>query len=859
MADPVGPVFTGGFEEFVIQDEAGEGHTLLFLPDRNNDSLQRERKAPVFYYIPEKVRLARNAANNDYKFRHIHFVGVFDESTAGIDKGETSGGVLSLTTTSRFPAAVLKQAEAQVLERFSGRNDKYWGLRTRVAPQIRIAPITSNQTAISSLAPDASGATPGATAGAGSGAAAIPGPEATPGPAATTEPAGAGSAGNPDAPRSRDFANLGSRSAWEPVPHGRDFRGTQLDAWAWRMQGNGPGSITGGENAYGGVIGPIPSEIVWAGFHGTYSPLFVTQNLVMPMWSQLMRVKITGSWERIFQHFSSHVNARYLWFSGDIKAEFNNLRISGDIKVEVDIDGTMPGAQEMEKMINQRIDMVVQQFTEQAKKVIFDPPTPQVEPAEAASSSGGLFSSLFGGSAGVALKFRRDETKVDVGYEETRYFRYNQPHTISSSLEGFYNDIKNDPKADSKYFQRLVLGELSRKIFRIVKPVVNYPDKARNWAGEPVAFISAQVGYPNSSGGVGWKPATFQKSDSPDATFRPVWIQWRKGEVANPPASWQADDTFVKRKIHLLEPPTESESPFFHIDVEQNVIDLDPGPNGTLSNDNILEARADSAGTLDVGPIALSVELQSTAEIVEVEMRAKGQRADGKARADKVTRFRFMSADQMEPRFWRIYTGQAAFKTDFQYRVNVTVRGSLTTKGQAWTGPWEDAIGNGALMINVPMPDDAGVTKRALTQREMFSEVMVRAAEGLDSGPADTGAPPAPPAAPGSTGAVSVPPPPGAAPVSSPPAPVSASAPGQPVSAGEPPASPSQPAPPRGRPMQREVSGYRVDADPVEGFVQPPAETASSPRKAGKSAAGSRSSSMVYSGADPEGWVDVPE
>ena len=377
------------------------------------------------------------------------------------------------------------------------------------------------------------------------------------------------------------------------------------------------------------MIGPIPSEIVWAGFHGTYSPLFVTQNLVMPMWSQLMHVKITGSWERIFQHFSAHVNARYLWFSADIKAEFNKLRVNGDIKVEVDIDGTMPGAQEMEKMINQRIDMIVQQFTEQAKKAIFDPPAPQVEPAQASSSGGGLFGALFGGGAGLALKFRRDETQLNLKYEETRYFRYNQPHTISSSLEGFYNEIKNDPNAEKKYFQRLVLGEINRKIFRIVKPVVNWPDKARNWAGEPVAFVSAQVGYPDSRGSIVWKPTTFQKSDSPETTFRPVWIQWRKGEVSNPPASWEPDETYMKRKIHLLEPPTESEFPFFHIDVEQNVIDLDPGTKGTLTNDNIVEARADSAGTLDVGPIALSVELQSTAEIVEVELRAKGRRADG--------------------------------------------------------------------------------------------------------------------------------------------------------------------------------------------------------------------------------------
>ena len=835
MAEPVGPVFTGGFEEFVVTDENGEGHTLLFLPDRNNDALQRERKAPLFYYIPEKVRLARNANNNDYKFRHIHFVGVFDETTAGIESGETAGGVLALTTTSRYTATVLKQAENQILDRFSGRNDKYWGVRTRVAPQIRIAPINANQTAISSLAPDSSGGTPGLSATPVSGGEAV-------------QPA------SPEGPRSREAVLYGSRSPWAPVPHGRQFfRGTQIDAWAWRMQGNGPGSITGGENAYGGVIGPIPSEIVWAGFHGTYSPLFVTQNLILPMWSQQMHVKITGKWDRVFNHFSSHMNARYLWFSADIKAEFNNLRISGGIKVEVDIDGTMPGAGEMEKLINQRIDLIVQLFTEQAKKVIFDPPQPQVEPAQA--SSGGIFSSLFGGGAGLALKFRRDEQHVDLSYEETRYFRYNQPHTISSSLEGFYNEIKNDPSAEGKYFQRLVLGDINRKIFRIVKPVVNWPDKARNWAGEPVAFVSAQVGYPTQQGAIGWKPTTFQKTDSPETTFRPVWIQWRKNEVANAPSDWEPDLTYVKRKIHLLEPPTESEFPFFRIDVEQNVIDLDPGPNGTLTNDNILETRADSAGTLDVGPIALGVELQSSAEIVEVELRAKGQRADGTDRKTKATRFRWMMGDQNEPRFWRIYTGQPDFKTDYQYRVHVTVRGTLSQKGQAWSGPWVDSIGNGPIMVTVPLPDDPGVTKRALTAREMFSDQPVRAAEGVDAGPPapaptePTGLAPPPPGAdiPGTTPqpVVEQPTPPAAAPAQ--PAPMAA-APAPPASTP----APAVPAP--GGSAPREIAGYAVaGSEAVEGWSEPAAPA--SVRMARKS----RESGPVSRPNDAaEGWIDRP-
>jgi len=828
MAEPVGPVFTGGFEEIVIQDERGEGHKLLFLPDRNNDALQREGKAPFFYYIPEAVRLARNAATNDFKFRHIHFVGVFDQSTVGIEKGETSGGVLSLTTTSRFSPAVLKQAETQILDKFSGRNDKYWGLRTRVAPQIRIAPINANQTAISSLAPDSSGATPS-----------VGGGDVMPGGGDSTPDGGAQPV--PDGPRSRDAVVLGSRSPWSTVPHGRDFRGTQIDAWAWRIQGSGPGSITGGENAYGGIIGPIPSEIVWAGFHGTYSPLFVTQNLVMPMWSQLMRVKITGNWERIFNHFSSHVNARYLWFSADIKAEFNKLRINGDIKVEVDIDGTMPGAQEMESMINKRIDQIVTQFTEQAKKVIFDPPMPQVEPAQA--SSGGIFSSIFGKNLGLALKFRRDEQYLNLNYEETRYFRYNQPHTISSSLEGFYNEIKNDPKAEGKYFQRLVLGDMMRKISRIVKPVVNWPDKASNWAGEPVAFVSAQVGYPTSQGAVNWKSTTFQKVDPAETTFRPVWVEWRKGEVSNPPAQWDTDETYVKRKIHLLEPPSASEFPFFQTDVEQNVIDLDPGPNGTLTNDNILEARADSAGTLDVGPIALSVELQSSAEIVEVEFRAKGRRANGTDRLTKVTRFRWAVGDQNEPRFWKIYTGQADFVTDYQYRVHVTVRGTLSTKGQAWSGTWQDTIGNGALMVNVPLPDDPGVTKRALLIRELFSDMPVRAAEGLESGgaaPSNDGAIPPP-------GDGQVPPPTEAPP---PPAATPEHAPA-PAAAPESVAPPADvPPPARSSHSARDISGYQIAPESAEGWAQAPPRAPKS-----RSTKGQRQN---VTETTAEGWEDQP-
>ena len=91
MADPVAPVFTGGFEESVIQGEVGEGPALHFLPPGNNDALQCDRKAPVCKSIPEGLGLTRNTAHNAYKFRRIHFIGGFDETTASPLGSEEEG------------------------------------------------------------------------------------------------------------------------------------------------------------------------------------------------------------------------------------------------------------------------------------------------------------------------------------------------------------------------------------------------------------------------------------------------------------------------------------------------------------------------------------------------------------------------------------------------------------------------------------------------------------------------------------------------------------------------------------------------------------------------------------------------
>ena len=718
MASAIGPAFVGGLQTFVMNDDRGDEYTITFLPDRANDDLQKEGKPAYFYWIPEQVRLSRKGGRGDYKFHHTHFVGIMDESSIGMDNGETQGGVLAFTTTSQFATSVLAQAEQELIRRFTGSDEKYWGIRSNQAPRITIAPINSNTTAIMNITPSAGGTAPqddaaAAAAAGGNGAAAGEGGEG-------------GAPAEEDGSRGLKAATRGF-SPLAPVPHGRGFRAPgALEPWAWKMEGQGAGSITGGENAYAGLLGPTPSEIIWAGFHGSYSPIVVAQQLKLPVWSPLMFLRITGNWQSVFDHFSGNANASYLWFSADISAEFNSMRKSGIIKVELDIDNTAPGAEEMEKEINKRIDLIVQKFTEMANKAIFDPPTPDVKPAKA--PSGGLLGSIFAGNAGVALKARRDQASLNLEYQETRHFRYIMPHTISSSMEGFFDEIKADAANEKKYFTRLVLGGLGRKITRFVKPVVNWPLPDRPAAGHPVAMLSAQVGYPNKDGSLQWRSKAFQRSDPPDATFNPAFVQWQRDEVQNPPAGWTPDKTFIKCQVHLQEPPPESDSPMIKTFVEQNVIDLNPGANGSLTADNILDVRADSAGMLDVGPIALGAELDASSQVVEVEFRALGQRADGSDRSASTSRFRFTFADQMEPRFLRIFTGQLDYAPAYEYRVHVTVKGTLFNKGQAWSGPWVTGGGNGALMVAVPGPQDQGVQPRSLRGREIFSRDVVGAA-----------------------------------------------------------------------------------------------------------------------------------
>jgi hypothetical protein len=663
----LGPTMAGGMQPIVE-----EGYELLYLPDINNDALQREGKPAVFYWLPNYVHIARKGGSEtgDFMFNLIRFAGVQSaDTTVGITEGtrEVAGGVLTFTATSAPPDRVLQVSQKKILDQWTAQPDYFWGIRGP-KPIFRPAIITSNLTTISNISPIADRGMP-----------------------AILRPKGGA--------RAPTFRVV--QSAPPPTLPARvkenEIREANLDPWYWQMQGQGAASIdASGQNAYSALIGAYPTAILWEAFHGVASPIAVNQALKLKVWSPVVELRIHGEWEKIFQHFSAAVSAHYLWASADIAVEINNMRINGTLEVDVKVDQTLPGADKIAEQIDKRTDLILNKFMEQAQKVIFEPQPPKVEPAHA-SSGGGPW------GVGVALKYRRDQTNLNLDYHETRQFAYLQEHTISSSLEGMYDEIKRDPTAEKKYFLSVPLDDWPRKIARVFKPVVN-------WTSQPVAFVSAQVGYPNTQGELQWTGKLFQKADSDDATWRAALTQKLKTDVANPPAGWEPDKTFIKRKIHMQEPGDMFADAFVVNQIDQNEIDLDPGPNGTPMNDTTLEIRADSAGRLAIGPIALGIVLEDARQTVEVTFDATD--AAGNSLGREQVRFRWQFQDQDKGRFWSIYTGDPAFRPFYRYKVLVVVKGSLLQRGQSWEGPWVVANGNGPLTITVPLPDDAGVVQK---------------------------------------------------------------------------------------------------------------------------------------------------
>jgi hypothetical protein len=678
MATHVGPLFAAG-----SQVVTKSGYEINYWVDAHNQDLQRAGQAPVYYWLPAHVNLAKRDSG-DYKFSMIHFAGVRSSSTT---VGETStdnevaGGLLTFSTVAAPPPDILAEAHAALIDMVRSHPNPLWQYTGNVPPWFTFVPIVSNVCQLSNTLPGDNRSVPVAVVDSSRGNGSAP-------------------------PIIRAAPTFVPLTRPTPVGVPLSYRGSNIDPLFVKMAGQGPGTIDpGAENAYSALLGSIPAAVVYSGFHdlGT-GPLFVTQNMMIRVVSPLMTIDITGDWSRIQDHFSAAAHAGGLFWSADIQAQFDSLRESGDIQVHTFVDQSLPGADKLQDYMDKRSDLVFQKFLDLAKQVIFDPAPFNEQPAQA---SGGFL----GLGGGVALKLREQRTSLSLDYHETKEIAYLQSWPISGTLDGVADAIRANPSKDKMYFLTVDLGNWDRKNVRIVKPVVNWPDPSQLWAGEPVAFLSAQVGYPNAQGELQWDGHVFNPADGPSAQWNTATFMKQKSDVSNPPGGWEPDRMFLKRQIHFTEPPSEFEMPYARVQVEKSIVDLDPSDLGTPDNNITVEVRVEESGTLEVGPILLSAQLTDNTQYVEVTLQALGQRDDGNNR-DPV-KFTFKFEDQNQPRFWMVYTGQKSFVPKFQYSVRVVVKGTLFTHGQEWST--KDPIvtgGSGGLMVSVPTPGDPNVVTK---------------------------------------------------------------------------------------------------------------------------------------------------
>ena len=245
---------------------------------------------------------------------------------------------------------------------------------------------------------------------------------------------------------------------------------------------------------------------------------------------------------------------------------------------------------------------------------------------------------------------------------------------------------------------------------RVAKPTFAPGDSAHRMAVE--------VGYPKSDGTLAWKGGEFTRNGGPDQRWEPEFVMWRAGEVANPPADWTPDETWVRRRVIFDQDSDIGADIHNRSIVEQDEMLVD-GPDGRKVSDIAIDVRSED-GTLDI-LMQLDTFLEGPRQRVEVEIKPSGQDWEGNDRP--VQRFVFNAHDQYEPRRLKIYTGQPDYAPNYEYRVTAMIMAGLgESGGRRWTGPWEPGLGNGPITVSVPAPDAPGVVSRNLSMAEVLGE-----------------------------------------------------------------------------------------------------------------------------------------
>lgn len=484
-------------------------------------------------------------------------------------------------------------------------------------------------------------------------------------------------------------SNIGEGAEGAPPAEGRSAR-----PWAWAMTGEGKSSASPtGRNAFTAVVGPFAAATLEQAFQGQSSPISIHTSIKHKFWSTPIRLKLEADWKNVSSHLAAAFQGKVFSIKTDLKGEFNRMVQTGVVKRQLFIDGQQIGA-DRQREIEARAQFIFDKFVDQATKAIFKE-APAVEPAEARSSTGVL--GLFPGKS-LALRARHDITEVKLDYDDTINQTFDWENVISANLKGLFDEIKTDPANKAKYFSGVDLGASFQKVRVLAHANAHWGGEGD--PGDPIANIGIEIGYPSPNGTLQTKGAArfFASRTETKLSDHSVPAFWTKETAEriyvfdfdkNEALGSEANQVVVKRSISFREAP--------NVEIDT----LSPEPYTTT--DHSIEVRADSLGSLVVGPIRFDHDLSSDRVEISVAF-ASGTRPE--------QTLRFDARNREQDRFFKIWAAPVAGGIRWKYRVAVTVRGkSFVQPTLKWQGDWRERVGSCELTVEIPEPP-AGIAAK---------------------------------------------------------------------------------------------------------------------------------------------------
>ena len=441
---PLGPDF--GPNHMVVTASGGTDQQfgLEVYPDANNPLLRANGLQARFYFVPQRVYLAKKQSTPaDFDFAMTIFKGLMtSETTLGISdtdvtdgSAETGGGICTFSTTFAIPESVILEAiqklKSQDFTATGPDNPRFQSLihleHDDPDPELGIVTIIQNDVTIE-----------------------VP-----------------------------NLGGIGGRTSF--------FLDTK---------GAGKGSIeAAGISSFLVTCNQFAAGVIGGMLKNGKSPFTVHYNLKQQFYINECHVTVKVDVDKVFDQFSAALSiGGFLGInSASLSYGYESCITQGGIQTIITMNNAvLDGNDPLKKMIDTQIEEMRKQAFDLVKSEIFDWKPAEQPPA---TTDRGFFSSLFGGNV-VSMKSNFQHHGVHFQND----FTLNGSIAIYDTKSGDLNDLEPAIRANlDKYFAVVDIGEFFQKIQVASQTNVNWSEKLPDGTDlkDPIQTVKVEVGYPD--------------------------------------------------------------------------------------------------------------------------------------------------------------------------------------------------------------------------------------------------------------------------------------------------------------------------------------------------------------------------